>query len=61
MKNFIMTYQGNNDELFVKKSTDGLDPDAKVVVPETHNAILLKDGQIKLNKKEIEEFKKLEN
>lgn len=46
MKNFIMTYQGNNDELFVKKSTDGLDPDAKVVVPETHNAILLKDGQM---------------
>ena len=47
MKNSsILTYQGTNEELFVKLSTDGLDPDARVIVPETHNAILLKDGQM---------------
>ncbi|MCD8372077.1 MAG: SPFH domain-containing protein [Clostridia bacterium] len=37
-------YDGNNSELFVKLSPVGLDADTKIIVPETHNAIILKDG-----------------
>lgn len=40
----FVKYEGNNDELFVKVSADALNYDAKLIVPETHNAILLKDG-----------------
>ena len=40
----FVKYEGNNEELFVKVSADALNYDAKLIVPETHNAILLKDG-----------------
>ncbi len=43
---YTMVYDGNNSELFTRKETTGLDPDAKIIVPETHNAILLKNGQM---------------
>ena len=36
-------------------------PDAAPSVYKVKDVRVLKDGQIKLNKKEIEEFKKLEN
>ncbi len=40
----VIKYEGDNSELFKRISADGLDADAKLVVPETHNAILIKDG-----------------
>ncbi len=40
----VIKYEGDNSELFKKICVDGLDADAKLVVPETHNAILIKDG-----------------
>ncbi len=40
----IIKYDGDNTELFKRICADEMDPDAKVVVPETHNAILIKDG-----------------
>ena len=40
----IIKYEGDNTELFKRICADGLEPDAKLVVPETHNAILIKDG-----------------
>ncbi len=40
----VIKYEGDNSELFKRISADGLDPEAKLIVPETHNAILIKDG-----------------
>ena len=40
----IIKYEGDNTELFKRICANGLEPDAKLVVPETHNAILIKDG-----------------
>ncbi|MCD7728935.1 MAG: SPFH domain-containing protein [Clostridia bacterium] len=40
----FVKYEGDNSELFKKISPEGLDGDSKVIVPETHNAIILKDG-----------------
>ena len=40
----VIKYEGDNTELFKRISAEGLEPDAKLVVPETHNAILIKDG-----------------
>lgn len=40
----VIRYDGDNTELFKRICADGLEPDAKLVVPETHNAILIKDG-----------------
>lgn len=40
----IIKYEGDNTELFKRISADGLEADAKLVVPETHTAILIKDG-----------------
>ena len=35
-----------NNDLFIRKSCTDLDKNAKVIVEETHSAILIKDGQI---------------
>lgn len=36
----------SNDDIFVRKTVDDMDPNAMVVVYETHNAILLKNGRL---------------
>ena len=40
----VIKYEGDNTELFKRISADGLEPDARIVVPETHNAIFIKHG-----------------
>ncbi|MCD8309322.1 MAG: SPFH domain-containing protein, partial [Clostridia bacterium] len=40
----LIKYEGNNTELFKKITAEGLDGNSKVLVPETHNAIIIKDG-----------------
>ena len=45
----VIKYEGDNTELFKRISAEGLEPDAKLVVPETHNAILIKDGVLMLS------------
>ena len=40
----VIKYEGDNSELFKRICADNLEADAKLVVPETHNAILIKDG-----------------
>ncbi len=37
---------GNNDKLFSKVPIEKLDPKTTLIVPETHNAILIEDGQM---------------
>lgn len=37
---------GSNDKLFSKVAVPSLSPKLSVIVPETHNAILIKDGQM---------------
>ncbi len=44
MQNNIIKYTGDNSELFVRVPAEGLDADARIIVPETHNAIFIKDG-----------------
>ena len=39
-------FVGNNDKLFVRVAVPSLSPKLSVIVPETHNAILIKDGQM---------------
>ncbi|MGN1235262.1 MAG: SPFH domain-containing protein [Christensenellaceae bacterium] len=39
-------YEGNNALLFEKRSADGLSKRAELIVPATHYAILVKDGQM---------------
>lgn len=43
-KDVFIKYEGNNDELFTKKCVDSYEVDTKLIVPETHNAIIIKDG-----------------
>lgn len=40
----LVKFTGNNAELFVRESADGLHAKAQVVVPETHTVLLIKDG-----------------
>ena len=40
----IIKYEGNNEELFVKISLDECAYGSRIIVPETHNAVFLKDG-----------------
>ena len=43
----VITFSGNNEQLFTKKSLAGMiNPKLTLIVPETHNAILIKDGQM---------------
>ena len=39
-------FSGNNDKLFCRVAIDVLSPKISLIVPETHNAILIKDGQM---------------
>lgn len=39
-------FSGNNDKLFSRVVIDSLSPKLSLIVPETHNAILIKDGQM---------------
>ncbi len=42
----IITFSGNNDQLFARVVVDNLFSKPRVIVPETHNAIVVKDGQM---------------
>ena len=44
-QNFI-TFAGDNNQLFSKYAVENLNPKLTLIVPETHNAILIKDGQM---------------
>lgn len=39
-------FSGNNDKLFCRVAIQELSPKISLIVPETHNAILIKDGQM---------------
>ena len=45
MKN-IIKFVGNNEKLFSRVIVESLQPKQTLIVPETHNAILIKDGQM---------------
>ena len=43
----VITFEGNNDQLFTRKKLEkSVSPKLTLIVPETHNAILVKDGQM---------------
>lgn len=42
----VITFQGSNEDLLERKTATNLDINACLVVPDTHYAILLKDGQL---------------
>lgn len=42
----VVTFTGSNDDLLERKSVSNLDLSAKIIVPESHYAILIKDGQL---------------
>ncbi len=42
----IIKFEGNNDKLFSRVLVGELNPKLTLIVPETHNAILIKDGQM---------------
>lgn len=43
----VITFFGNNEQLFTRRSLAGMiGPKLTLIVPETHNAILIKDGQM---------------
>lgn len=42
----IIQYTGKNDKLFTRMSISEVTPKTTLVVPETHNAILVKDGEM---------------
>ena len=46
MEQNIITFSGNNQKLFSRHVIENLDPKLTLIVPETHNAILIKDGQM---------------
>jgi len=47
MASKIFKYQGNNKELFMKQCMDeGYNADAVIIVPDTHNALIIKDGRM---------------
>jgi len=46
MEQTVITFQGDNKNLFTRKLVEKIEPKTTVVVPETHNAILVKDGQM---------------
>ena len=47
MQQNVIKYTGDNTELFRRVPAENLDPDARIIVPETHNAIFIKDGILK--------------
>lgn len=42
----IVKFTGDNDELFVKQCADDLNATAQVIVPETHYALIVRDGAV---------------
>lgn len=46
MEQNIITFTGNNQKLLSRYIIEKLDPKLTLIVPETHNAILIKDGQM---------------
>ena len=47
MEQQILTFTGNNDQLFCRNKIENpISPKLTLLVPETHNAILIKDGQM---------------
>ena len=46
MEQNIITFSGDNSNLFTRHVIDNLSAKLTLIVPETHNAILLKDGQM---------------
>lgn len=46
MEEKIITFSGNNQQLFSRVQLQTIDPKLTLIVPETHNAILIKDGQM---------------
>lgn len=46
MEQNIIKFSGNNDKLFCRVPIEKLDPKLTLIVPETHNAILIKNGQM---------------
>lgn len=42
----IITFSGKNEQLFTRLPIEILNPKLTIIVPETHNAILTKDGQM---------------
>lgn len=42
----IIKFVGNNEKLFSRVVVEALSPKLTLIVPETHNAILIKDGQM---------------
>lgn len=46
MEQKIINFTGNNDKLFCRIPINALAPKLTLIVPETHNAILIKDGQM---------------
>lgn len=46
MEDKIVTFSGDNQKLFSRKVLQKFDVKTTLIVPETHNAILVKDGQM---------------
>ena len=46
MEQNVITFTGKNEQLFSRHIIDELNPRLTLIVPETHNAILIKDGQM---------------
>lgn len=44
MSNQLVQFSGNNEDLFVRLSVDHLKAGAELVVPETHFALMIRDG-----------------
>lgn len=46
MEQNVITFSGSNQKLFSRCLVENLNPKLTLIVPETHNAILVKDGQM---------------
>jgi membrane protease subunit (stomatin/prohibitin family)/predicted RNA-binding Zn-ribbon protein involved in translation (DUF1610 family) len=46
MEQNVITFSGKNDELFTRHAIESVQSKLTLIVPETHNAILVKDGQM---------------
>lgn len=46
MEQNVITFSGDNSQLFNRIKLEGVSPKLSLLVPETHNAILIKDGQM---------------
>ena len=46
MEQNVITFTGKNEQLFSKHQIEALTAKLTLIVPETHNAILIKDGQM---------------